>query len=109
LSQFEEFNNFLRMTQEERDEHVTDLLASVAEVWIDDDAESIMVRGMVSSFRAFLDAASEYAAYFERTGKHANQYVGGLFMNTYAQNARAFATLSAMTDVKKSFDKKKGD
>jgi hypothetical protein len=106
MSQFEEFSNFLRMTQEERDEHVTDLLASVAEVWIDDDAESIMVRGMISSFRAFLDAASEYAAYYERTNEHANQYIGGLFMNTYAQNARAFATLSALTDVKKSFGKK---
>ena len=107
MSEFQNFINFLRMDADEREEHITDMLASVSEVWIDDTSESIMVRGMISSMRAFLDSANEYAKHVENGGEQANPHVGGIYVHAYGRMTRDFATLSALTDVKKSLGKKK--
>ena len=99
---FADFMEFMQMAPEERKEHMTDLLADVAEVWMDDDANSICVRGMISSMRAFLDSVNELAEKMNSGGKAPNAHVGGLFMHAYGRMARDYLTLTGLTDVKRS-------
>jgi hypothetical protein len=109
-SHFIEFAKFMQMAPDERREHVTDLLADIAEVWMDDPAGFIMIGGMISAFRAILDAVNDLADYItentpEGEKPKINPHVGGTFIHMYSRMARDFATMTALTDVKRSFRK----
>lgn len=108
MSSFDDFEEFLRLDPEERKQKVHDLLVEVSEPWLGDPGEDLVL-GMVGSIRALMDAANQYADKFQEADEEAqaNRYVMGLFMHTYVQATRNFATLSGLSDMKRSLDRKK--
>lgn len=101
MSNFADFNEFLRMDPDERDERITDMLASVAEPWLDDPAQGLVV-GLIGQTRTLLDAASAYARDRQEGKPEANKYIMGLFAHAYSQAMKNFLTLTGLSDMKRS-------
>jgi hypothetical protein len=94
------------MDSDERKQAIDDLLADVAEPWLGDPAEDLVL-AQVASTRALLEGASKYADGRETDDKPAaNQYVIGVYVNAYMQGVRNFAALVGLSDMKRSLDKK---
>jgi hypothetical protein len=109
MSTFGDFSEFLNMDPEERAEKIDGLLADVAEPWLDDPAEGLVL-GMVQATRGLLESAAEYAKQVQSDdeevsakARKANQYVLGVFANTYAQGLRNFQALVGLSDMKRKF------
>lgn len=103
-SSYEDFGRFIRMDPNEREEAITDLLSDVAEPWMGTPEETLVL-GTVGSLRAVLEAANKFAIDQEHGVPAANEYIMGLFAHTYAQQMRNFATLAALSDVRRGMSK----
>ena len=101
MSNFEDFNEFLGMDSEERQEKIHELLANVTEPWLDTPEEP-MIMALVGSMRAFMDGATAYADSVDAGSKKANDYVTGVFAHAYTQQVRNFMTVTALSDMKRS-------
>lgn len=104
MSNWQNFEHWLAMDREERNDALTDLLAGIAETWLDTPEEPL-VRGLISTTRSILDGINEYAdaleAQDEDERKHANQYVMGIYVHSLRQVMSNFQALIGLTDVKK--------
>ena len=101
MSNWQKFEHWISMSKEERDEALTDLLASIAEVWLD-SPEDPLVRGLISATRSILDGINEYGEKLEAEGKPASAYVMGIYVHSLRQNMSNLQALIGLTDVKKS-------
>jgi hypothetical protein len=102
MTNWGDFEKWLSMTPDERDEAITELLANTAEPWLDSN-ENALVMGMISATRALWDAATEYSNQVaEDSDKQANRYIAGLYAHAYSQMMSNFATLTGLSDVKRS-------
>lgn len=104
MSNWQNFEHWITSSKEERDEALTELLAGIAEVWLD-TPEDPLVRGIISTVRSIIDGINEYAEKMEEGGedfKQANQYVMGIYVHSLRQNMSNLQALIGLTDVKKS-------
>ena len=104
MGSYEEFEKFIGMEPSERDEAISDLLAGVAEPWLGTNEERLVL-GFIASMRAILDTANAYADARENGAPEANGYVLGMFAHAYNQHMHNFATMAALSDVKRKHRK----
>jgi len=100
MSNFEDFSEFLNMDADERKEKVQELLANVAEPWLDTPEEPLMM-ALVGSMRDFFEGANAYAEAVESDSKRANDYVMGIFVHAFQQQVRNFTAAVALSDMKR--------
>jgi hypothetical protein len=101
MSNWGQFENWLTR-DEDREEAFRDLLAGIAEVWLDSN-ENALVMGLIGSTRAMIDALEAYREQIEADeSKRANQYIQGVYGHSLRQVMSNFQALIGLTDVKKS-------
>lgn len=101
MSNWANFEHWLTAGNDERDEALTDLLAGIAEVWLD-TPENVLVMGLIASTRALLDHIKQYGEQIEEDdAKQANRYIMGIYVHSLRQTMSNFQALIGLTDVKR--------
>ena len=91
------------MDGDERREAIDEWLWQVVEPWQGDSADDKLARSMVGAMRALSEPS------YDSNLREANQFVLGLWMDSFMKMSRSFQTLDGITQVKKSLDKDKKD
>jgi len=103
MTNWEDFEEFIGMDPEDRDEKLGELLEKIIKPWLNTPEEEL-VMGLVLATRAFIDAATKYAQTHEDAP--ANRYVMGCFVHASQQQMRNFQTLVGLSDMKRALDGK---
>lgn len=95
-----DFQKWMEMDPDEQREFAENQLADVAEVWMGDTLDDVLVRSMVGAMRSLMEGAMALTDRKEETEK-INPYVMGLWVNAYTKMLNNWASVVGITDMKK--------